>query len=429
MAGTKEKRGTLIVRMAATVGIAAAAFGMLGAAAGCGEAGKQRPNGRIQAASDVDKRLVESFNGFGFELYRKTSAAAADGDNMFMSPASAAIALTMTMNGAVGPTRDGMAQSLGVQGLTPEEVNGGASALLGVLQHADPQAELTVANSIWARKGLTFDPSFIAANKTYFGAETKTLDFASRKAADTINGWAKKQTKGRIDKIVADRFDDQSIMVLLNAVYFKADWTRPFEKTATRDRPFTLQNGTQANRSMMASAGTFEYADRDGYTAVRLPYGNGNTGMVALLPDEGTKLSALVDRLNAAEWNGLIGALHEQQGEVVMPRFKMEVGTTLNEPLMQQGMSLAFDPERADFSKLLAPPPNAYIGDVKQKTFVQVDEKGTEAAAVTKVEMKATSAPSVTGFRFELNRPFLFAIHERQTGIVLFIGSVYDPQP
>ncbi|WP_158302148.1 serpin family protein [Paenibacillus mesophilus] len=423
----KRRSFRMFAQAVKSAGLAAICLGTILSVAGCGAATLPSSKAHAYSAADIDARLVSAYNDFGFDLYRTTAAGQQAGKNAFMSPASVAIALSMTMNGAAGPTRDGMAQTLGLQGLTPDETNKAAHILQNVLRTADPSVQLSIANSIWARKELKFNPDFLATNKNYYGAVTESLDFAGSKAAATINKWVKKETKGRIDSIVDNKIDPQTIMFLLNAVYFKGDWTVPFEKSATRDRPFTLSNGTKASRSMMDRRGTFDYADMDGYAAVRLPYGNGNTGTIVLLPDEGMKLPALTDRLIGSEWLNLTGALQNRQGEVILPRFKLEYESILNEPLKALGMSAAFDRDKADFSGLLVPPPNAYIGEVKHKSFVQVDEKGTEAAAVTKVESKATSAPASSGFMMEMNRPFLFVIHERQTGTVLFIGSVYDP--
>lgn len=419
--GTKNRKKT------ASAGLAAICLGAAVLVGG----GCAAPTGKFASAytaADVDSRIVQAYNRFGFELFREETTGRPAGENVFVSPASVAIALSMTLNGAAGQTRDEMARTLHVDELSQQEANEAARALQGALQSADPGVQLSVANSIWARKGWKFEPAFLSANEQYYDARTELLDFSSRKAASTINKWVSKQTNGRIDGIVNDPIDRDSVMLLLNAVYFKGDWTTPFDKTFTRDRPFTLQDDTVANRSTMSRAGAFDYADMDGYAAVRLPYGNGNTGMVALLPDAGTPLAALADRLAGGEWNTLTAVLQKRQGEVAMPRFKMEYEASLNEPLQTLGMPLAFDSQQADFSKLLVPPPNAYIGEVKHKTFVQVDEKGTEAAAVTKVEMRAGSAYVPTGFKLELNRPFLFVIHERQTGAVLFVGAVYDPQ-
>lgn len=414
---------------ALSIGLAALGAIAVVSAAGCGPEHRPAINGKSYTAADIDARVVDAYNAFGFDLHRAIAGGhRATGENVFLSPTSVALALSMTMNGAVGPTRDGMAQALRLQELTTDEANDGALKLQEVLQATDPAVQLSIANSIWARQGVSFQKSFLDANKAYYGAEAQTLDFTNRKAAATINKWVKKETSGRIESIVDETISAQSIMFLLNAVYFKGDWSVPFERNATRDRPFALTDGTKTSRAMMARTGAFEFADRDGYAAARLPYGNGNTGMVVLLPDEGTTLSSLADRFTEKEWRDVTAALSKQQGEVILPRFEMEYEISLNEQLKALGMSLAFNSDQADFSELLAPPPTAYIGDVKHKTFVRVEEKGTEAAAVTKVEAMTTSAPSASGFRMEMNRPFLIVLHESSTGAVLFIGSVYDPQ-
>ncbi|GAA3408681.1 serpin family protein [Paenibacillus hodogayensis] len=395
---------------------------------GCGEPDKKNNNGKTYTAEDVGPRLVSAYNDFGFELFRKTTAVGPEAGNAVLSPVSVALALSMTINGAAGPTRNALAQGLHLQGIGAEETNVGARALQHVLQNADASVQLSVANSLWARKGVPFQKDFLTLNKEFYGARTEQLDFGKRSAADTINQWAKKQTNGRIDQMVNAPIDPQTMLFLLNAVYFKGDWTIPFDKEATRDRPFLLADGTKVDRSTMARRGSFDYAEQQGYAAVRLPYGNGSTGMIILLPDEGVKLSSLVERLTGTEWSALIGSLQKQEGEVSLPRFKLEYAATLNEPLKVMGMALAFDPLKADFSGMLTPPPNMYIGEVKHKTYVRVDEKGTEAAAVTKVEMRAGSAPNPSGFRMNIDRPFLFALQERQTGALLFVGTVYDPQ-
>ncbi len=392
--------------------------------AGCQPAQK---SGVPYTPTNADTELAQAYNAFGFELYRAMAATEPSG-NLFMSPSSVAIALSMTMNGAVGPTRDGMAKALHLSNLTPADINTAARKLQEQLENADPKVQLAIANSIWARKGVKFEQAFLQTNKDYYDAETSLLDFNDKKAADTINKWVDKETKGKIEKIVQSPINQASVMFLLNAVYFKGDWTVPFEKVSTSDLPFTLKDGTKQNRSMMARQGSFHYADRDGYKAVRLPYGDGNTGMVVLLPDEGMKLADLGEQLTSEEWVKLSSSLKEQQGKVILPRFKLEYETSVKKSLQVLGMTQAFDEHKADFSDLLTPPAQAFISDVKHKTYVQVDEKGTEAAAVTSVEVRTTSAITPSGFLMDINRPFLFVIHEQKTGSILFIGSISNPQ-
>lgn len=396
------------------------------AVSGCGTTAA--PQKSRYTGADANNQLAKAYNAFGLQLYESLSSAAPQ-TNVFISPTSVAIALSMVMNGAQGTTRDAIAQTLQVQGVSPDTVNKNAEVLQDLLTHADPNVQLSISNSIWARKDWKFNPVFLQINKDYYKAETASVDFADPKTVDTINKWVDKQTKGKIDSIVKAPLDRDSIMILLNAVYFKGEWSTPFEKQATRELPFTLQDGTKKNYPLMDRKGSFDYGKADGYQAARLPYGDGNTGMIVLLPDEGMKLDALIKRLSGGgEWDRMLAGLKSQSGEVLLPRFKLEAEFGLKDALKSLGMEIAFDSNKADFSSLLTPPPTAYIGDVKHKTFVQVDEKGTEAAAVTKVEMKAGSAAiPPSPFRMEVNRPFMIVIHERQTGSILFVGSVNDP--
>lgn len=421
-----EKAGKAAKRTAKKTGtpLAALMLGVSLAVSGCGSSGTASETERLDAV-EVDTRLVTGYNQFGFDLLRHTVAAKPQ-TNTLLSPASIAIALSMTMNGAAGPTREEMARTLGLDGLRAEEINNGAQTLIGAFEKLDPDAKLSIANSIWARKGMKFEAEFLTLNKSHFSARVEALDFSSSKTPKTINKWVSKQTNGLIPEIV-DELDAQAIMVLLNAVYFKGNWSEPFKTEATRELPFTLENGTSVQRSMMKRTDTFAYAERSGYSAIRLPYGDRSFGMIALLPQEGQQLQNLIGQLNTAEWEELNRAFASRRGELLMPRIQLAYSASLKEPLQQLGMKLAFDDAQADFSKLLTPPPVSYISSVAHKSFIRVDEKGTEAAAVTEIGMAGGAAPSAPDFRFALDRPFLIAVHEQQTGIVLFVGAVYDP--
>lgn len=420
----RTPRGIKLAALMLGVSLAASGCGGISSGTGGSSSNIDEPVPDRQTKVEISQ-LVQGFNDMGFDLLRQANSVRPQA-NTLLSPASIAIALSMTMNGANGPTRDEMARTLGVGELSADEVNQGARALLDAVAQSDSDIRLAVANSIWARKGLPIENSFLAANKAYYDAQVETLDFASPKAPKTINQWVSKRTNDLIPEIV-DRLDPQTIMVLLNAVYFKGDWSVPFSPNSTRPQPFTLDNGDVVERSMMARTGTFAFADRADYSAVRLPYGNGNFGLLALLPKEGMKLQTLVEQIDSAEWSALSRSLADQRGDLVLPRIQLTDGISLKEPLQQLGMKLAFDDARADFSKLLTPPPASYISAVEHKTFLRLDEKGTEAAAATKVEAALSSAPIAPGFKLVLDRPFLIAIHEQQTGMVLFVGAVYDP--
>ncbi|WP_127580216.1 serpin family protein [Paenibacillus koleovorans] len=393
-----------------------------------GQNGKDKKSQARYAAADVDRQLVQGYNAFGFELLGKLEENGKQG-NVFISPSSAAFALSMLMNGAVGSTRDEIAKLLHVQDRSADEANRGADILRDVLLHADDKVEVSVANSLWARKGIVFHDAFLKTNLDYYKARTTVLDFASPKAADTINLWVSDETRGKIKTIVDNPINSDTIMFLINAVYFKGSWTTPFQAAATMEKPFRLEDAKEKQAPFMRRGGSYLYAKQDGYQAVRLPYGGGNYGMVLLLPDEGVGPAALGKKLAGGEWERMKAALQSKPGEVLLPRFKLEYEAGLNDALQALGMQKAFKEGQAEFGAMAQPPVEAFVSKVKQKTYLNVDETGSEAAAVTVIELLAGSAqvnPDAP-FRMELNRPFLVAIEERTTGTVLFVGAVYDP--
>jgi len=387
------------------------------------QAGPARPTER------PDERLVAANTRFGLKLFAELLKEE-PGKNVFVSPSSVAFALSMTYNGATGETQEAMAKALELQGLTLDEVNRANAALKGILQNPDPQVELSIANSLWARKGIEFKPTFIEANKRSYGARVTTLDFAAPGAADTINGWVSKETKGKIKEIVPEQIDAAAIMFLINAVYFKGRWTDPFEKASTMDRPFTLLDGSEKAVPMMSQSGEYPYLETEGFQAISLPYGQERVSMYVFLPSKGSSLKKLCQGLTAETWDEWMSKFVTKEGSIKLPRFRTECDFSLNDSLKALGMEVAFDHDRADFGAMCPTPPNVYIDEVKHKTFVEVNEEGTEAAAVTSVEMGVTAAPPSEERPFEMvvDRPFLCAIRDNETGTVLFMGAIVEPE-
>ncbi|HRF60520.1 MAG TPA: serpin family protein [Fimbriimonadaceae bacterium] len=368
--------------------------------------------------------LVRADNQFGFEVFRQLHAGEPQ-RNLLTSPTSIAIALTMTYNGARGETRTAMAKTLGLGNLSTDAVNAGNKDLRAVLLGADPKVNLDVANSLWIRQGYEIEKPFLDLNRTYFDAKITNLDFASPNAAETINDWVSAATRTRIPKIV-DEIRRDSVMFLINAVYFKGSWQEPFEKEATQDGDFYSPNG-KVTAKMMSQWGENRYAKGDGYQMVRLPYGDGRLGMTILLPDRRDGLSELIAKLDGVTWSDWTGKLRSKSGRVRIPRWRSEFDVVLNDTLGALGMGIAFDPSKADFTGMRAGG-EMYIGQVRHKTFVDVNEEGTEAAAVTSVEMKATSAPAPEEpFDFLADRPFLYTIDDSATGAILFVGILNSP--
>ena len=385
-------------------------------------------NRNTKPSSDtVDARLVSANTKFGFKLFAEVTKQGA-GKNVFISPASVGLALAMTYIGAVGETKEAMERALETQGITHPELNQAYAQLRAALESADPKVQLNIANSLWAKKDITFNPDFIQRNKQFYGAEVTTLDFGDPSAPATINSWVAEKTKGKIARIV-DNIDPQSILFLINAIYFNGKWTAEFDKAKTNDDVFTTAGGQQKRHPMMHQSGKYRYYERSDFQAVSLPYGAGRVSMYIFLPAKGASLVEFQKNLTAANWETWMKGFVETKGEIAVPRFKVEYEIGLNDALKALGMGIAFDPDRANFTGIGQTSGNIFISRVKHKTFAEVNEEGTEAAAATSVEMSVTSAmrePPKT-FRMIVDHPFFCAIRDNRTGTVLFVGSIVDP--
>ncbi|MPZ26036.1 MAG: serpin family protein [Micromonosporaceae bacterium] len=375
-----------------------------------------------ELAGEADARAVgDSVNEFGFELLGEVTAG---DENAVTSPVSVATLLAMVLAGAGGDTATAMAEVLHLD--DSRDVRAGA--LLDTLTDTD-QVELSVANAIWGDDQVPFEPDYVSFVRDTFGATHETADLATPATAEAVDAWVREQTEDRIDGIAADLGmpDPDLAMVLLNAVYFLGQWTTEFDPADTLEQPFTLASGEQVPVPLMQlREQELAYAERDGYRMLRLPYGqDGRYGMEVLLPDPEADLAGLLAELDAAEWRSAVDSLTEQTVDnLALPRFTLEWGEPLNEPLDRLGLGPAMDPGAADFAPMS--PADLFLDVVVHKTFIAVDEAGTEAAAVTGGGMGVTSAQPQTTFR--VDRPFAFTISDSQTGTVLFLGAVADPR-
>lgn len=385
--------------------------------AGCKEVAG--PGDEPWKAVQLDQRLVHAYTQFGIDLFGRLAAEAPD-ENIFISPTSAAFALAMTYNGAVGETREAMARTLGIDGMTLEEVNRANREWLAALESTgDRRVDLSLANSLWTRQGYPTLQDFLDRNRTFYNAEVRELDFSSPSAPKTINDWVSRSTRGKIDQIV-DNIPPNVVAYLINALYFKGQWTHHFEKSSTRDAPFTLPDGTHKSVPMMSQQREFPVLRTESFQAVNLPYGNGRFSMVLVLPNEGSSLRVFGRDLTAESWAQWMSAFQEREVTVSLPRFSIEWESSLKDVLTALGMEIAFDGGRADFSAMS--PRKPWIGDVVQKTILEVNEEGTVAAAVTNVVMVESASPEL---RFD--RPFFLAIQDNATGTLLFLGQITDP--
>ncbi|MBW6462977.1 MAG: serpin family protein [Firmicutes bacterium] len=371
---------------------------------------------------ELDQRLVDANNGFGFHLYSELILAEPD-VNLLISPSSIITALAMTYNGADGETREAMANALKLGEMSMDEVNRAFANLLTILQNPDPEVELAVANSLWAREGVDFYEEFLECNREFYNAEVAELDFDNAGAADVINRWVKEQTRDKIDGIVEPPINPETILFLINAIYFNGDWSVPFDPDNTTDVEFSSSDGSKSEHPLMFRNDDFRYYENDLFQAVSLPYGkNERVSMYVLLPVEEKGLEQLYAELNNANWNSWVNSFRTMEGELGLPRFRFEYETSLNDALKALGMGIAFDENAADFSGMRPTPPSLFISEVKHKAFIDVNEEGTEAAAVTSVEVSETAMPET--FSMIVDRPFFFAVADDMTGTILFMGSV-----
>jgi serine protease inhibitor len=365
------------------------------------------------------------YAAFGLGMFRQLGDARPD-QNVVFSPLSAGLAVSMLANGAQGQTLAGIQQALGT-GMDLDGLNGTNAALTQALRSGD--VELAIANSLWAREGVPFLPSFLETSRRYYQAEVAALDFSSPQAAARINGWVSDRTNGRITRMVEPPIDGDVVMYLMNAVYFKGRWQDEFQASATRPMPFKAPGGT-VQRPMMTRTGSYGYLRGEGFQAVRLPYRGDRFAMYVLLPDASSSVAALRRGLTAQAWAGWMEGFGTREVRVVMPKYRVNVESRLNAPLAALGMTDAFQQTSANFRSLLPAEylarGNVYVSEAKQKVFVEVNEEGTEAAAVTGIEMRATSAPAPPT-EFVVDRPFILVIRDDTTGALLFIGQVNDP--
>ena len=371
------------------------------------------------------KEVVDKSNSFGFDFFRKVYEANAGQANLMVSPLSVSMALGMTRNGAAGSTLDAMTQTLGFSGLTEEEINQSYKYILETFTGLDPQVKLAVANSIWYRNSFSVEPSFITTDQDYFHASVSPLNFEDPGSVNTINNWVSENTNQLIPKIL-DEIPAEAVMYLINAVYFKGQWKYRFEKSNTLPQAFHLADGSDIQAESMSQQSDFGYYKGNGFTSVELPYNQGNYNMVILLPDAGKTIASVTAQLTRANWLSWYGNYQNQEIKLQLPKFRFSYDEkNMISILSGLGMGVAFS-DFADFTRINSNG-GLLISEVKHKTYIATDESGTEAAAVTSVGIGVTSTGPDEPISFTVDRPFVFFIHEKSTGTILFIGTVTDP--
>ena len=372
--------------------------------------------------------LIDANTKFAFHLFAAMRAKQPQ-ENIFISPTSAAMVLAMTYNGAQGTTAAEMARALEVPEMSREEVNEGFQALALHLDllNGDENVNLAIANSLWLREDFPLKEAFRQDTQEFYDAEATELDFTNPGAKDIINGWVKENTEGKIDSIV-EQITPRDVLYLINAIYFQGDWTYQFDKNQTTEKPFYLANGKTKQQSMMSRHGEYNYYENDDFQAITLPYGEDRLlEMAIFLPGPNSNLAAFTTQLTPENWELWRSRFSKREGLFQMPRFKLEYEVQLNDALQSLGMKTMFQPGRADLTAMS--PSSVYVNRVKHKTFLEVNEEGTEAAGVTSIGIRITSInPREENFTMIVDRPFFCTIIDKETGSILFMGVILEPE-
>jgi serine protease inhibitor len=372
-------------------------------------------------AADMSQ-FPDRLNTFGFSLAQRLVTPGQQ--NLLISPASIEIALGMTYAGATGETAEALSRVLGLDTSSREVALKDLANLRETLQNPGQGVTLKVANAAWIDHSVHLNQAFATDLAETFQTKLETVRFDDSTTISRINEWVSKATAGKISRFLEN--PPSPPMFLANAVYFHAPWSSPFPKQSTKEQPFYPADGSVSKVQMMEQKGLFRYGKGPGYEVVALPYADNRFAMYCFLPDKG--VDPVLEEVKKSAWSDFSRTLRATQGSVALPKFKFEFGATLNRPLSDLGLGIAFDGERAQFNRMIDGPQRLFIGGVLHKTFVEVDEQGTTAAAVTGIQMRATAVMRPTEeFNLVFNRPFVAAIADGTTGAILFLGIIGKP--
>ena len=373
------------------------------------------------------QELIKADNAFGLDIFELIYKDKETPTNFMISPLSLSMALSMAYNGAESQTKEQMAEALRINNFTPEEINQSYRKLIDELIIADPKVAMQIANSIWSEEKNHVEQSFLDVNTTFYDAEVKQCDFKNPQTLALINQWVSDKTHEKIPSIL-DEIPASAVLYLINAIYFNGSWTQEFNPKNTQEGSFEISKNNYVQTALMQRIDTLNYLSNETFSAIEMPYGDGKFNMMVLLPNYDKTVDDIIDKFTPENWEKWQNDFKTTNDvDILFPKFKIEFEVTLNKILESMGMKIAFTPN-ADFSNINKNK-DIYISLVKHKTFVEVDEEGTEAAAVTIVEFIKTSIdpnePQKT--YFHCTRPFLFAITEKDTDAIMFLGKVGDP--
>lgn len=370
----------------------------------------------------VPSRISAGTNEFSFKFLHTLQQTEASDKNLFVSPLSLHMALGMLLNGAEKETADEILKSLQMEGVSLTDLNNAYKTLLNDLPIADSKVSLGLANSLWYKSGFCVQPDFQSVLKNSFNAEATGLPFDNA-AKDKINQWASDKTNGKIKKVI-DEIKPEHVMFLLNALYFKGDWKYQFDAKNTTEETFKLENGSGKPVKMMFTKSKFKTTSTETYSAVQLPYGNGQYNMTLLVPKGQNTVDNMLTSFNASDWDRIRAGMPEANIEVGLPRFTLEYSAQLKETLREMGIQKAFTTQ-AELGKI-NPKADLFVDFVKQDAYLGIDEKGTEAAAVTSIGVGMTSVGP--NQQVLCDRPFALIISENTSNTILFMGRIKNPE-
>lgn len=381
-----------------------------------------QPN--LRALSNAEQAVSAADNDFAFSLFNKVQSG--QPENIFISPLSVGLALGMTLNGAEGETRTGILNAIHFGGLEPADVNQAYHDLTALLTSMDRKVEMKLANSVWYKNIYTIKSEFSSIVKDYYDGKAEGLDFTNPSAKDVINGWVEDKTNHRIQNLI-EAIENDDVMFLINAIYFKGDWVNQFDKSLTKKDDFIKEDGSIQQVDMMYSKGVeLSFFANNHVSLLDIPYGNGQFNMTILLPGSTKTVASILRGLGSDSINYWLDKAEPRIPILEMPKFKMEWKSNLNQPLTDMGMGTAFS-DAASFPNLFENPLSLKISRVIHQSFIEVNEEGSEAAAATAVGIATTSVGQPVPDHIKINRPFIFMIREKHTGVILFIGQLHSP--
>lgn len=394
---------------------------------GCGTKNSpetQSVNTDADFAKDDYEKITAANNDLGFHMLEHVD----DADNVLVSPTSLLMASSIMYNGADGKTKDEIAGALELEDIDQDEMNQANASLIEMLDKDTDDISMKLANSIWVSDDFRLKDAYKDVNKDYMDADVSTMDVADDASADKINDWVEEATNDKITDIVEAPLNQDTVAMLLNAVYFDGNWTYPFDPDDTTKESFHDRDGDTSDVNMMQlHEDELAYMENDTFQAVSLPYGDEEMSMNIFLPKDDNEVDDITDELTFDTWYEWMDEFKKEEGTLQLPRFEFDYETALNDTMQNLGIETAFTKD-AEFPKMIQEDVPVQISKMKQKTYLKVDEKGTEAAGATSSEMETTSAPVDEPFSMTVDKPFFITITDDETEAILFMGTINNPE-